>query len=224
MLPADSAEVLRQLLEGWRIFGAALLVTGQVAFGAVLIGLVLGFLGSLCLVFGSRAVRLPVRAYVYAIRGVPPLVALFFIYYGLGVVVVGMSATIAAVAALSLFATAQLAEVFRGAIEAIPRGQSEAAKAIGLPFVSRLAWVLLPQATLRALPSIINTSVDMVKASTLVAAIGVADLLLAAQEFGARTFLIVEVYLVCWSLYLAINFGLSSFGRWLEARTRYVTQ
>jgi polar amino acid transport system permease protein len=81
----------------------------------------------------------------------------------------------------------------------------------------------MPQATRRAIPSIVNTAVDMVKASPLVSTIGASDLLLTSQEFAARTFLIVEIYLVCWLLYLGLNLMLSALGRRLEERFRPYT-
>jgi polar amino acid transport system permease protein len=223
MLDLAPGTLLGELWQARGAFAPALLVTARVAFGAIVLGVVLGFGGALGLVYGAWWLRAPLRAYVTVMRGVPPLVALFFIYYGVGVLGGAMPAEVAGIAALTLFATAQTCETFRGAIESIPRGQVDAAKSIGLTFRFRLLDVVMPQATRRALPSIVNTAVDMVKASPLVSTIGASDLLLTSQEFAARTFLIVEVYLVCWLLYLALNLLLTNLGRRLEERFRPFT-
>jgi His/Glu/Gln/Arg/opine family amino acid ABC transporter permease subunit len=216
-----SAGFFDELWQARLVFVQAMAVTAEIAFGAILLGLALGFAGSLAAVYGGAAARIAMRIYVTLMRGVPPLVALFFIYYGVGVVAGGMSARSAGIAALTLFAAAQSSEIFRGAWQSIPPAQLDAAKAIGLPFAFRVLDVVLPMAVRRVLPSVVNMAVDMVKGSTLVAAIGAADLLLTSQEFAARNFMVVEIYAFCWSLYLILNLSLSSLGRWLEHRFRY---
>jgi polar amino acid transport system permease protein len=212
------------MMELWQarfVLLQAAAVTIEIAFGALILGLVFGFLGALCLTYGPFWIRVVVKSLVVFTRGIPPLIALFFIFYGGGLLVSGMTARTAGILALSIFATAQIAETFRGALQSIPQGQLDAAKAIGLPFPLRLLDVVLPLAFRRALPSLVNTGIEMVKASTLVAAIGGGELLLTGQEIAARSFHILQIYLLFWAFYLAINFMLSALGRWLEERLRY---
>ena len=108
-------------------------------------------------------------------------------------------------------------------MQSIPRPLHEAARAIGLPFLSRLRHVVLPLALRRAIPSLTNVAVDMVKGSTLVAALGVGDLLQAVQQTAMRSLLIPEFYLGAWATYVAINLGITALGRRCEARFGHVS-
>jgi len=200
----------------------ALSVTCSVALGGIAIGLVVGLFAALAAVFGPAWLRWSVGIFVYAARGVPALVTIFFVYYGVGVIWRALPAQSAGTLALGLYAAAQMTEIFRGALQSLPRGQIEAAKAIGLTFWLRIVDVVAPLSVRRALPSLVNTAVDLVKASTLVSALGAGDLLLTGQQIAARTFLIPEVYLTLWIFYLSINTTLTVLGRWLEDRFRNV--
>ncbi len=201
---------------------SALKVTCGLAIGGMAIGLVLSTLGSIGVVFGPIWLRAMVATYVYVFRGVPLLVTIFFTYFGLAVVWRALPAELAGTVALGLYAAAQLTEIFRGALQAVPRGQIESAKALGLPFLLRLVDVIAPLSIRRALPSVINTMVDLIKASTLISTLGVGDLLLTGQQIAARTLLIPQIYITLWMFYLAINTGLTVLGRRLEERYRHV--
>ena len=106
----------------------------------------------------------------------------------------------------------------RGALQAIPRGQLEAGKAIGLTFYQSLGYVLLPQALRQILPTWVNSSTEIVKASTLLSVIGVAELLLSTQQVIARTFMTLEFYLFAGFLFFVINYAIELFGRYIEKR------
>jgi polar amino acid transport system permease protein len=186
------------------------------------IGLAISSVLAVAGAFGGAPWRQIANLYVFIVRGVPLLVTMLFLFFAVGTVWGGFPASLAAVVAMGLYSGAYLTEIFRGALVSIPRGQIDAARSIGLRFWSRVALVIAPQAIRRALPSFVNVAVDMVKASTLVAALGVGDLLMSGQEIGMRTLLIPEVYLFLWLVYLAINLGLSALGRWLEGRMRHV--
>jgi polar amino acid transport system permease protein len=109
-------------------------------------------------------------------------------------------------------------ELTRGALQSIPRGQTEAAKAIGLTFSQTFFYVLGPQALRSALPAWVNTAAEMVKASTLLSIIGVAELLLRTQELISRTFMSLEFYFFAGFLYFVINYGIERFGRYVERK------
>ncbi|RMV93096.1 Amino acid ABC transporter permease [Pseudomonas amygdali pv. tabaci] len=106
----------------------------------------------------------------------------------------------------------------RGALQAIPRGQLEAGKAIGLRFGQSLRYVLLPQAMRQILPTWVNSSTEIVKASTLLSVIGVAELLLSTQQVIARTFMTLEFYLFAGFLFFLINYAIELLGRQIEKR------
>src|SRR3546814_5676056 len=114
-----------RLFEG---FLATLEISGLV----IVIGLVVGTIFGLLLVYGPRPIRILMRIYVDVLRGIPILVLILFSYYGLALIGLNISAFSAGVVALSGFCIAHMAETFRGAIDSIPAGQTEAAKAIGL--------------------------------------------------------------------------------------------
>jgi polar amino acid transport system permease protein len=201
-----------------------LLTTLQVSALVVVLSLVLGVLLGLILVYGPLPLRLLVRGYSDVIRGIPVLVLIFAVYYGLPALKVNLNSLTAAVTALTLFTTAQVIETTRGAIQSIHHGQTEAGKAIGLSFGQRLVYVILPQALRRFLPPWINSVTDAVKGSALVSLIGVVDLMLAIQQVIGRVYQPLPLYVLGALIYFAINFGLSSLSRRLERRFAYVRE
>jgi polar amino acid transport system permease protein len=203
------------LVDGLRV---TLLVSGVV----VVLSLALGLLLGAALTFGPAPLRWPVRFYSDVVRGIPILVLIFFVYYGLPAAGLNLDSMAAAVAALTLFKTAQVAEIVRGAFQSIPKGQTEAGKAIGLVFRQRLAYILIPQATRRFIPPFINSVVDAVKGSALVSLVGVVDLMQAIQQVVGRTYQPLPVYVTGALIYFAVNYALSLLARRLEARFAYI--
>jgi polar amino acid transport system permease protein len=130
----------------------------------------------------------------------------------------------AAVFALAAFKTAHVIEIVRGAVQSIPRGQTDAGRAIGLTFAQRLLCVIAPQALRRFLPPWINAVVDTVKGSALVSLVGIVDLMLAIQQVIGRTYVPLPMYVLGALMYFAINYSLSLTSRRLEARFAYVRE
>jgi polar amino acid transport system permease protein len=201
-----------------------LLTTLQVSALVVVLSLTLGVLFGLILVYGPLPLRLLVRGYSDLIRGIPILVLIFAVYYGLPALKVNLNSLTAAVTALTMFSTAQVIETTRGAIQSIHHGQAEAGKAIGLTFGQRLVYVVLPQAMRRFLPPWINSVTESVKGSALVSLIGVVDLMLAIQQVIGRVYEPLPLYVLGALIYFAINFSLSSLSRRLERRFAYVRE
>jgi len=186
---------------------------------AIVVGTVLGIGVGLSLTYGAAPLRALVRGYTDFIRGTPVLVLVLASYYALGTAGIQLGPFQAGVLALAVFCSSHVGEIVRGALQAIPKGQIEAAKAIGLTFSQTFASVLMPQAMRQILPTWVNTAAEMVKASTLLSIIGVGDLLLASQEAIARTFMSLPFYLFAGLLYFTINFGIERFGRFVERKT-----
>ena len=155
---------------------------------------------------------------------VPLLVLIFFVYYGLPVFRINLSNFWAAVFALAAFKTAHVIEIVRGAVQSIPRGQTDAGRAIGLTFAQRLLCVIAPQALRRFLPPWINAVVDTVKGSALVSLVGIVDLMLAIQQVIGRTYVPLPMYVLGALMYFVINYSLSLTSRRLEARFAYVRE
>ncbi|GHD19464.1 amino acid ABC transporter permease [Tianweitania populi] len=193
--------------------------TVAISLLAIIGGTVLGTLLGLVLTYGSRASRFGARLYTDFVRGTPVLVLVLASFYILGVAGLDLSAFQAGVLALTVFCSSHVGEVTRGALQSIHKGQGEAAKAIGLTFSQSFRHVLGPQALRLALPALINTAVEMVKASTLLSVIGVAELLLRTQEVISRTFQSLEFYLLAGFLYFAVNYAIERLGRYVERRT-----
>ncbi len=158
------------------------------------------------------------------IRGIPILVLIFAVYYGLPPLGLNLSSFWAAVLALTLFKTAQVIEYTRGAVSSIPRGQMEAAKSIGLIFSQRLRYVIFPQATRRFLPPWLNGVTDAVKGSALVSLLGVVDLMQAINQVIGRTYEPMPLYVLGALIYFAINYSLSSMSKVLERRYAYIKE
>ncbi|SFI01129.1 amino acid ABC transporter permease [Bradyrhizobium sp. Gha] len=185
---------------------------------AILGGTVLGTGLGLALTYGNRSVRGIARVYTDVIRGTPVLVLVLASFYILGTVGLDLSAFQAGVLALTLFCASHVGEITRGALQTLHKGQTEAAKAIGLTFGQTFRYVLGPQALRLALPPLINTAAEMVKASTLLSVIGVAELLLRTQEVISRAFHSLEFYLLAGFLYFLVNFAIERLGRYVERR------
>ena len=197
-------------------------VTVEVSAVSVSFALVAGLLFGTALAYGPILLRLPIRAVVDVVRGIPVLVLIFFVYYVGPAAGLELGSFSAAILALSLFSACQVAEITRGAIISVHHGQMEAARAVGLTFRQCLVSVIFPQALRRFLPPWINSVTDTVKGSALVSLLGIVDLMLAIQQVIGRTYEPMPFYILGALVYLAINYALSSASRRLEAHFAYV--
>jgi polar amino acid transport system permease protein len=182
-------------------------------------GLVLGALIVAARLSPAAALRRFAAVWVSFLRGVPLLVQLLLVYYLLPVIGIDVPAVVAAVMTVGICASAYISEIWRGAIAALPRGQAEAAIAIGMN--PRDVWirVILPQAIVLSLPALVNELILLVKASSLVSVVGIMEITRASQAQAATTFRPLEVYVAAACIYLMINLVLAGVGRYLEHRT-----
>jgi polar amino acid transport system permease protein len=201
-----------------------LLVTVVVSVLVVVLSLIIGGLMGLGLVYGPTPVRWVVRGFSDIVRGIPILVLIFFVYYGLPITGLNLPPFTAAVFALTVFKVAQTIENVRGAIGSIPRGQTDAAKAIGLTFWQRFGSVIAPQAVRRFLPPWINGVTDAVKGTALVSLLGVTDLMHAIQQVIGRTYDPMPLYVLGAVIYFVLNYSLSALSRQLERRYAYIRE
>jgi polar amino acid transport system permease protein len=192
--------------------------TVMISVASVLAGTILGLLPGLALAYGNWLAKFIARVYTDFLRGTPVFVLILACFYILSVVGVNLSAFQAGVLALTLFCSSHVGEILRGALAAIPRGQTEAAKSIGLTFWQTFTYVLLPQALRQILPTWVNTATEIVKASTLLSIIGVVELLLSSQQVIARTYLSLEFYFFAGFVYFFINVLIEQAGRAVERR------
>lgn len=199
---------------------AGFVLTVAMSAAAVAGGTVVGLVVGLLLTYGGTLGSLPFRAFVDVVRGTPVLVLILAGYYmpaGLGL---SPGPIEAGIAALAIFCASHVAETLRGALNAIPPGQVDAARATGLTFPQTVGYVLLPQALRQIAPNFVNTAVEIVKASSLLSAIGVGELLLTTQEIIGRSFKTMEFYALAGALYLVVNLAIGAGGWWVERRFR----
>ena len=193
-------------------------VTIAISLAGIALGFVIGALICVARLSPRRWLKRLGGAYVSIFRGVPLLVQLLFIYYVLAEVGLDVPAIVAAVGGLALSSAAYQAEILRGALAAVPRGQTEAAVALG--FTAPEVWrrVLLPQALRISVPPLINEFILLLKASSLVSVVGIAELTRVSMNIASMTYRPLEAYIGGGLFYLAINLTLAGFGALAERR------
>jgi polar amino acid transport system permease protein len=201
------------------LIATGLLITVLFTVGTNIAGLVLGLLVGLARLLMPKVVQLPLIAYVELFRCTPLLVQLIWIYYALPVLIgVNIPAYTAGALALSLYAGSFYAEIFRGGVSSIDRGQWDAARAIGMRQGQALRRIILPQAFRLTTPPIINQSVLQLKNTSLISTLAVGDLLYQGSIITAATYRPLEVYTMVAVLYFAVLFPMTLLARRIEVR------
>ncbi len=167
-----------------------------------------------------RPLRLAALLWIQGVQGIPLLGHLFLAFFGLAVFGIDVPKWLAATAALSIYGSAFLSEIWHGAVEAIPRGQWEAADAIGLKRLYQLRLVILPQALTIAIPPTVGFLVQLIKNTSLASIIGLIELSREAQLVNGATFAPFAVYGCTSMFYFTLCFPLTALSRRLEARRR----
>lgn len=204
---------------GWTAgpLAIGLWMTLKISAVSLVFALILGLLAGLGRVSRNVAVHDLAMAYVELIRGTPLLVQIFIFYFFIGTVL-SLSAFAAGVAALAVFTGAYIAEIVRGGIEAVPRGQAEAARSLGLTQAQSMRYVILPQAIRKSLPALAGQFINLIKDSSLVSVMALTDLTKSGREVVSSSFSPFEVWFTVALLYLVITGTLSLLVRRLERR------
>jgi His/Glu/Gln/Arg/opine family amino acid ABC transporter permease subunit len=200
----------------------ATIVTIQVsAFTIVLaaiLGLGLGVLSEL----GDSVVRGAVAVYVYVIRGIPIIVLLFLMFFGLPSLGFRFSGPTVAVISISVYMSALVAEIIRGSIRALPIGQWDAARALGLSEWQALSGIVLPQALRAALPPCVSLLPATVKTTAFASIVSVTELTLAAREISNSSFHPIPIFGIAFVIYFVLCYPLTVASKALERRlSRY---
>ncbi len=156
--------------------------------------------------------------YIALFQGTPLLMQLFVVYYGLALVGIKVDAWAAVSVGLTLHASAYLGEIWRGAIEAVPRGQTEASKALALGYVSRMKDVVLPQALRISLPATIGFLVQLIKGTSLASIVGFTELTRAGNIISNQIFQPLTVFGIVGILYFVMCCPLTIYGAHLERK------
>jgi polar amino acid transport system permease protein len=191
--------------------------TFQVTLLSIFFASIIGVLTGFGRISRIKIVNLIATIYVEVIRGIPLLVQLFYIYYALGQLV-QMPPITAAVIAMTICYGAYMGEIFRAGIQAVPRGQMEAALALGLTRGQALRRIILPQTIRIVLPPIGNEFIALLKDSSLVSIVAVADLLRRGREYASRTFEYFQTFTVVALVYLVMTLFFSRLVAIMEER------
>jgi len=218
------AELWRVLTEGavQRLIGRGLVATLRAAVVAMVLSMAVGAVLAVGRLSRRAWLARAAGAWVELFRGLPLLLLIFFLFLALPAVGITISVFWALVAGLTLYNGAVLGEIFRAGILSLPRGQTEAAYAIGLRRGQTLRLILVPQAVRRMLPALISQLVTLLKDTSLGFVIGYAELLrngrTAVEFLGGRYS--IPIYTAIAVVYIAVNASLSLLARWLDRRTR----
>ncbi|MCM2395784.1 amino acid ABC transporter permease [Rhizobium sp. S95] len=193
---------------------------------------VIGFIGGgvfgLCVALArvseSALVQRATAGYIAVFQGTPLLMQLFVVYYGVALLGLNVDAWIAVAIAFTLHASAFLGEIWRGGIQAVPKGQTEAANALSLHYISRMKDVVLPQAFKIALPATIGFLVQLIKGTSLAAIVGFVELSRAGQIVSNQTFRPLTVFALVGLIYFLICWPLSLWGAGVEKRMQTATR
>ncbi|MBB6222267.1 amino acid ABC transporter permease [Rhizobium leguminosarum] len=199
------------ILQGlkWTVLLAIIGFVGGGVFGIVI---------ALARTSKNRTARVAASGYIALFQGTPLLMQLFVVYYGVALLGIDVNAWIAVAIAFTLHASAFLGEIWRGSIEAVPKGQSEAANALGLHYVSRMKDVILPQALKISMPATIGFLVQLIKGTSLAAIVGFIELTRAGQIISNQTYRPLLVFGIVGVIYFIICWPLSHLGSGLEKR------
>ncbi|MCP4562820.1 MAG: amino acid ABC transporter permease [Bosea sp.] len=207
---------LTYLLQGllWTLLLAAIGFAGGIVFGIVV---------ALMRVSDSPWLRIPAIGWIGLFQGTPLLMQLFVAYFGLPLLGFDFPAWAAVSVALTAHASAFLGEIWRGAIQAVPRGQSEAADALGLSARSRMVDVIMPQAFKLSLPATVGFLVQLLKGTSLAAIVGFIELTRAGTIVSNQIYKPLLVFGVVGAMYFALCWPLSLWGRRLERKMAAAT-
>ena len=200
------------------LLGRGLLVTLEIALVSGVLAILLGFTLGLLSLSEMRPVEMAVAAYVDFIRGTPLLIQIFLVFFVLPIVGIRLHEITAGILALAINTSAYVAETVRGAVGSVERGQTEAAKAIGMRRPTILMYILLPQALRPMLPPLTNELISMLKNTSLLSVISVYELTRAGQAIVSTYFAPFEVFLLLALYYYVTVKILSALSRRLEAR------
>jgi polar amino acid transport system permease protein len=207
---------------GWQALLHGALVTVEVTVGAIVLGCILGLVIGLARLDPRRRFAYALgTAYVSFIRGTPLLVQLFIWFFGLPHFGINLPAFLCGVLGMGVYSGAYVSEIVRGAIQSIDRGQMEAARSLGMPYSTAMRQIVVPQAVVRMIPPLGNEFIALIKNSSLVSLLTIADVMHEGQKIISVSYRSLEVYLAVALVYFVLTnltgFALRSAERRLGA-------
>jgi len=212
-LPYDFSAIPRY----FPTFYEAAWITLQLTTLGIFVGLIFGLIAALMKISQLKILNVPANIYIWVIRGTPLLLQLWIIYFGLAIIV-NIPGFTSAVIALGIHNGAYIAEIFRGAIQSIDRGQREAALSLGMTPWQAMKRVILPQALKRSIPPLGNQFIIALKDSSLASTIAVRELLLRSRQIGSSQYLMMEMLIIAAIYYLIMTSVLTIIVSKIERR------
>lgn len=206
-------------------FYSGTLVTVTLLSASLLIGLLLAFMMTLILEFNQSILTIPIRTFIFIIRGTPLLVQIFIIYYGSGqwhalhqtlLWEILKKPIGCGIIALALNTSAYTTVLLRGAIQSVPRGEVEACQALGMSWLTMYRRIILPRAFRLVLPAYSNEVIIILKGTSLVSAISLMDLMGVAEHWMSVTYQTIPILLMTGVIYLALNSLIMILFRFIE--------
>lgn len=196
-------------------------VTLKVTVLSIVIGLIIGVVAGLARVWPNTFLRTVSNVYIELIRGTPLLVQIFLVYFGLPTLGLNLDPFVAGIIAMGINSGAYVGEIVRGGIESISQGQMEAALSLGMTWWQAMYYVILPQAFARILPPLGNEFIALLKDSSLVSTIAIAELTRTGQIIITRTFKSFEIWSGVALFYFFMTYAISRAVKYSEQRLRY---
>ncbi len=193
------------------------ILTLKISAVAIVFAIVLGTVLGICRLSSEPITRGIAFTFVEMIRNTPLLVQIYIIYFFAGSML-RLSAFAAGTAALAIFEGAYVGEIVRAGIQSIHKGQAEAARSLGMSYAKSMRHVILPQAFKRIIPPLAGQFISLIKDSSLVSVIALADLMFQGQQAVARTYSAFEIYFTVAFLYLVMTSTLSAATQYIERR------
>lgn len=207
------------IISHWPGVWHGLLVTIGMCAVSLIASLTLGLMAALARISNKYFLHILATGYVEVFRDTPLLIQAFLIYYVLPFYGIRLGAINAGVLALSLYSASYFAEIIRGAILAVPKGQFDAARSVGMSYSLALRRVALPQITAYLIPPLTNQIITMIKNSSMLSIITVRELTLAGQRIIADTYSPIEAYTIVAVVYWILNAVVARVMVWVEIRT-----
>lgn len=196
-------------------------ITVEITAAAVFFGSILGLLAGLGRMAKKRWLSVPATAYIEFFRGTPLLVQIMIIYFGIPQVTHwSVNEWVAAVLACSLNSGAYIAEIFRAGVQSIDKGQTEAARSLGMSHFQAMRFVVLPQAFKRVIPPLGNEFIAMLKDTSLLSVIGTAELMRSGQLIVADNYQTFPIYITVALIYLAMTYAISLWVGYMERKLK----
>ena len=208
--------------ESWSSLLAGLEITMVMAVCSLVFAFFLGIVLAVVGLSKFWLCRAIYNIYLYIVRGVPVMIFALFLFFGVGALLqIKFNPLLAAIITLTINASAYLAEIFRGGIEAVDKGQVEAARSLGLGYFKTLRKVVLPQANKIMIPPIINQFITTLKDTSILSVISVRELTMNSQIIIAKTYMPFEVYTLAALMYLVVIIALTLVAKYIERRLHH---